>query len=37
MYLDVDGDREPDLVAYTTRLGTNDIFVANLFDLATGP
>lgn len=36
LYLDVDGDKEPDLVAYTTRLTGEDIFVVNLVDLATG-
>jgi subtilisin family serine protease len=35
VYLDVDGDHQPDLVAYNTRLGSEDVFVTNLYDLAT--
>ena len=36
VYMDVDGDNEPDVVAYNTRLPDEDVFVVRLVDLNTG-
>jgi subtilisin family serine protease len=36
IYLDTNGDHVPDLVAYNTRYGADDVFVTNLLNLSTG-
>ena len=36
IYIDTDGDGQPDLVAYNTRLGNSDVFVEDLVDISTG-
>lgn len=33
VYFDTDGDGQPDLVAYNTRLGDSDVFIEELVDL----
>ncbi|WP_051551359.1 S8 family serine peptidase [Nocardioides sp. URHA0020] len=35
-YIDVDGDTNPELMAYTSRIPDEDLFVANLVELSTG-
>lgn len=36
IYIDVDGDQNPDAVAYNTRLTDEDVMVTNLLDLNSG-
>ena len=36
IYIDTDGDKNPDVVAYNTRLADEDVFVVNLVDLSNG-